>query len=331
MDYAEEMLEGLPHYKLYDKFNENNNINGYSNYCNLMKNEDSRYTGSFELCLKFAKNLVNLSTILENEKENTDRCRYFHFWIYDEIRKKFPQYKDNIYKESFIRKFFSASSMINSSKLNNNCDFEYNNLISLDLWKQWKDIYDYFKNYDNIKNSISSVNNKCQTYHEYMQYIKKIYENYKRECCVSDVPKCPYNLNFDKWCSESSRLNELPCNTAVHTPQPYVDTAVKEVSGEQSNQLHSPTENDSNDFQDNRAHFKIGIPITLSLAGSFLVAFFSYKLTPIGSWLRNVAYRNKSFGYNISEETMNESLDNFSEYTDTNTTNNLYNIAYNPE
>ncbi|SBT72321.1 PIR protein [Plasmodium ovale] len=325
------MLEGSSHYKLYDKFNENNNVNRYSYYCDLMKYEDYRYPGSFELCLKFAKNLVNLSTILENERDKTDRCRYFHFWIYDEIRKKFHQYKDNVYNESFISKFFSASSMISSSELGNNCDFEYNYLISLDLWKQWKDIYDYFKNYDNIKNSISSVNNKCQTYHEYMQYIKNIYVNYKRECCVSDISKCPYNLNFHEWCSESSRLDELPCNAAVHTSQPSLAEAVEEVSGEQSDQLHSLPENESDDFQENLAHFNVGIPVILSLAGSFLTAFFSYKLTPIGSWLRNVPYRNKIFGYNISEETTNETLDNFSEYTDTNTTNNLYNIAYNPE
>ncbi|SBS93346.1 PIR Superfamily Protein [Plasmodium ovale wallikeri] len=86
-NHYERILEKLTEYKLYDKLNKNDYNTGDCGYCNKVKTKLSQYNGNYDLCCRFAKNLIKLSTILHERNNSNERCRYFNFWINYSIRK----------------------------------------------------------------------------------------------------------------------------------------------------------------------------------------------------------------------------------------------------
>ncbi|SBT59560.1 PIR Superfamily Protein [Plasmodium ovale wallikeri] len=181
--------------------------NEYFAYCNTMKTQFPEYNGFYELCGMFARNLKNVSKIMEYERNDNERCRYFYFWIHNELRKKLSNYKDNTQKNTrLVRAFFTVWNRVNSGSKKNNCASVYNYHVSLEFWKKLNDLYDYITNYDNIQQKILVHKDLCLKYKPYYNYITEIHEDYKNNCCKNDTSKCPSYPDISGWCTDERFL-----------------------------------------------------------------------------------------------------------------------------
>ncbi|SBS92850.1 PIR Superfamily Protein [Plasmodium ovale curtisi] len=79
MDDWEKTLKDLPAYQIYDILNSKAAFTDECSYCTYMYSYETLYTGITNFCCEMEKNLINLTKILDNIPDNTDRCRYFNF------------------------------------------------------------------------------------------------------------------------------------------------------------------------------------------------------------------------------------------------------------
>ncbi|KNA02398.1 hypothetical protein PVNG_01552 [Plasmodium vivax North Korean] len=213
-NYEKLILENLSKYKLYEKFDKHDVESKYLSYCKENKRKFSLYNGIYDLCGRFAKNLKELSIIMNAENDSNERCRYLNFWTNDQIRKKMisnTNVKDSEIN-SIVRGFFSVSHFVNAESSHNKCRYEYYSAFNMDLWKKWKELYDYIRNKENISRIIVPNNGSCKIYQDYYAHIKSIYQEFKTECCVNKNENCPDHLKFNEWCNEEDILTELECN-----------------------------------------------------------------------------------------------------------------------
>ncbi|SBS95414.1 PIR Superfamily Protein [Plasmodium ovale curtisi] len=309
MDHAETILEGSHSHNIYDKLNSSGKnydkfCKGYSYYKNICP-------PFYELCVLFETNINTLTTLLGNEVDDADLCRYLNFWIHDEIKKASFSYKCNTHEKTFIRKISSISHRYNSSPSKNKCHF-YVSALSLDTWIKWKNLYDYIKSYSTIKNTVTADNNKCKVYPEYIEYIKGIHKEYKEQCCKSDTSNCPQNIKFDVWCNKDIPFTELECNVFQTAEQDF-DTEISEKEGKSS---HEHISSDPRTLTPNNLNYNIIISAILSL------------LTPIKFWIQRILRRNKNDTY-IEDEATNKLWRHTSEIMDINSENSEYHITYN--
>ncbi|SBS99254.1 PIR Superfamily Protein, partial [Plasmodium ovale curtisi] len=149
MEHAEEILKDLPKYKLYDKLNENGDKDSY---------------------------------LLQGVNDENERCRYFTFWIHDNIRK-----------------------LLNTHSKDQGKIYTISNRFSFDL-------FDYITNYTEIQNKLNPNLSLCPKYLNYMSYIERVYENYSKECCNGNAKKCHFTFGSNPWCSQGYTLPKLICD-----------------------------------------------------------------------------------------------------------------------
>ncbi|SBS95126.1 PIR Superfamily Protein [Plasmodium ovale curtisi] len=213
MEHAEEILKDLPKYKLYDKLNKNGDKDSYCKQCSAEKTILSPHKGLFDLCCLFAKNLITLYAVLQDASDENERCRYFTFWIHDNLRKILNTHSKDQGKIYTISSRFSfVLSTIKILLKPNNCSYESRTNINFELWKKWKDLFDYITNYTVIQNQLNSNSTLCPKYLKYMSYIGAVYENYSRECCKGNAMKCHFSFGSNPWCNQGYILPKLTCS-----------------------------------------------------------------------------------------------------------------------
>ncbi|SBT73187.1 PIR protein [Plasmodium ovale] len=337
MDNSEEILKGLPKYQIYDELNENNGRNNCYSHCKHVNRFIAQYKGIYDLCCLFEKNLKNLSERIKNENNNTESCRYFYFWLNDEIRKKLKTRHPNTTNDtSLLLAFYSVGSKINSELSNNNCKYIYDNNVTLDYWKKWKDLYDYIRNYSYISNKINS-NNLCELYDKYFDYIVSLYAEYKKECCEGSPLKCPSILHMQDWCNSDNLFNKLSCKDTRSITAPSSFHGTTEPTGDQHEYdgSHSAIfssredENDTNgDGKTNDIDYYVKLGTSLSFLGILSTFFYLYKYTTFGKWIRSKILKNK---INVKlDEGEQYLLDKYADYPDKNNYIENLNISYNP-
>ncbi|KMZ83329.1 hypothetical protein PVBG_05725 [Plasmodium vivax Brazil I] len=211
--FQEEFLKKFPSNDIYKKLNNNNDItNEYDYYCRFIKILFHQNQEIYDLCRKFARNLKNISTILNDIDNDIDRCRYINFWKNDQINKNCNT--SNIVRniQRIRTNFITVAYRINNESSIDKCFKTYRGDISLESWKKWKDLYDYVTNKDKIQNIIDSDDYLCNIYSNYFSYIKNIYEKYKEECCPGTNGKCPAHINISEWCTQENFLIDIQCN-----------------------------------------------------------------------------------------------------------------------
>ncbi|SBT71966.1 PIR protein, partial [Plasmodium ovale] len=331
----EEILKGLPKYQIYDELNENQGRNNCYSHCSRVQKFNDTYEGIYDLCCLLEKNLKNLSARIKNEN-NTERCRYFYFWLNDEIRKKLKTRHPNTTNDtSLLLAFYSVGSKINYELSNSNCTYIYDKNITLDYWKKWKDLYDYIRNYSYISNKISS-NNLCELYDKYFDYIVSLYGEYKKECCRGSTLKCPANLYMKKWCNADNLFNKLSCKDTRPITAPSSHGTHEAVGNQHENDgshslLFSSREDmhDTNgDGKTNDIDYYVKLGTSLSFLGILSTFFYLYKYTTFGKWIRSKIQKNK---INVKlDEDEQYLLDKYSDYPDKNNYIENLNISYNP-
>ncbi|SBT58016.1 PIR Superfamily Protein [Plasmodium ovale wallikeri] len=342
MKISEEILRNLYKYKLYDKFNNNEyeNKDEYSRFCENMHNANRILIDFPELCLKYVRNLVTLPKILKGEFNANENCRYFTFWIHDEVR-KIDSKRWNLpdRKQYILNSFYQVESAIKDAKQNNNCFYEYSSHIDLDLWMQWKDLYDYIINYDDIKRTIESDGDSCKLYNKYIVDITSIHNKYKAECCNTNYsPMCPDGIKFNEWCDKEERFKKLECdpNKAVSGALTVGGRIPDILDGQESGitysenglQRHSDYIAPEETIVNNTDYYtKLSVPLLLlGLSSTF---FYLYNFTSFGPLVRS-----KILGKSKIKDNIYEDAQNLLEYDSDNMVSNLYNddfhINYNP-
>ncbi|SBT58565.1 PIR Superfamily Protein [Plasmodium ovale wallikeri] len=335
MDYGELFLKEFNSRILYDELNKEITSGQNSNYCNVMKTTYSEYEGIYDICRMFERNLRNLDNILNKESDTIDRCRYFNFWIHDELRKKLRG-DINQKRTDLVREFFKIGSSIKRESLKHNCGYDYNYHITLDLWKEWKDLYDYLKNYDHILNIISTNKYLCRNYKSYYTYITNIYSKYKTDCCIKNNEYCPADFVSSKWCNEDNFLTKLACDETEELQQKRQDSVVSPVDGQEmgreglifgSMSLGDGYSGVSNATTMNDFDYNNILSVVFPLLGLTATFFFLYKFTTFGTWLRTNILRKKRINY-IREENAQELLEDESYPSGLSYNDNIFNVPY---
>ncbi|SBT00763.1 PIR Superfamily Protein, partial [Plasmodium ovale curtisi] len=285
---AEKILTNLSKYELYNKFNEEHGDSlQYSNYCRSMEYLKTWYSDILEVCYVFSKNLINLHEILKEEEDNGERCRYFNFWITDNVKKKLEtQWKDKRYIASILRGLYGVEHAIKKESPNNNCYLDHRSKITLDLWKERKDLHDYIRNYNYIIDKINSNGYYCTLYSKYFVYIKGLHDKYKSECCNRSSDKCPHRLDLYYFCNSDSLFRKLECdeNKGVAAAFPYEkrDKILEGPDGSgkynsASALLSDPYTDTDADLLKNNSNYYAKLGIALPFLGILSTLFYLYK------------------------------------------------------
>ncbi|SBT56083.1 PIR Superfamily Protein [Plasmodium ovale wallikeri] len=336
MDHSEEILKGLPKYKIYDELNENKGRNNCYSHCSRVHRFNAEYEGIHDICCLFEKNFKNLSARIKNENNNTEQCRYFYFWLNDEIRKKLKtRITNTLTEKSVMKAFYSVGSSINYELSNDNCTYIYDSGVTLDSWKKWKDLYDYTRNYSHIYNKINS-NNLCQIYDKYFAYILSLYGEYKQECCGGSRLKCPSNLYMQEWCSADNLFNKLSCKDTkaitAHFSHGTPDAAGDQREDDGSHSALFSSREDKNDIngdgKTNDIDYYVKLGISLSFLGILSSFLYMYKFTTFGNWIRSKVLKTE-MKVNLDEDTQNIMTNELNNFDENNFTDG-YNITYHP-
>ncbi|SBT54110.1 PIR Superfamily Protein [Plasmodium ovale wallikeri] len=296
MDDWEKTLSPLTSYQVYEKFNNSSTFPGVCTYCTNMSSFERKYHGITKFCCEMEKNLINLNKILGNIQDRTERCRYFNFWFYYQIWKRFTSTQIITYSGSLINRLTYAWGDINKKLQLNECSYFYHDNISLDKWKEMKDLHDFFKNYNFIETNILTFNDKCQSYKNYIEYNDRLYKKYHTECCISKKNNKENYFNCDTQFNPGTLLSKLRCEDYISKPPE--DHQIAHVE----------------DNPDEGASSPISTATVPVVAGSFTVftilssLFIMYKFTPFGPRITNRIFSKSRIWNNTEEETGNHEL-----------------------
>ncbi|SBT55798.1 PIR Superfamily Protein [Plasmodium ovale wallikeri] len=330
-------LKRLYKYQLYDKLNKNSDKVSNCEHCRLVKGYLSQYEGLNELCCTFAKNALTLSKILEDEKDYDEHCRYFTFWIHEEIRKILKNYVGTYNSEHILRKFFTVASKLKTELLKNKCEYAHKGDITLDLWKEWKDLYDFIINYNDIKSLVTSDEYLCQIYPTYLDYIENVYRKYKSECCERYSEKCPLNFKINHWCNNSEFLSKLTCTKSrTFNGASILSDGTLSLSQVQVGKGSSETElslEHANSIVDNvsfnNSDYYVKLSVIFLLFGIILAIFLLYNFTTLGTWIQSKVIKKKEICCNLDEDAEDLLLP-YSDNIDIKCFNDNVNINYHP-
>ncbi|SBT54199.1 PIR Superfamily Protein [Plasmodium ovale wallikeri] len=342
MTQSEKILKDLTKYKLYNKFNndEYDDKHKYSRFCENQTYLNNILTDYSELCFMFARNLVLLPKILKDGIDESEHCRYFTFWIHDEIRKidkKRWKKPNNI--QHIHHSFYQVQHSIQAEEKNNNCFYEYKSDMELDLWIEWKDLYDYIVNYDDIKSTIDTNGDYCKIYSQYFDHIKRIHNKYKQVCCNEEYSSlCPDGINFKAWCHKNELFNKLPCDPNKENPRASIvhgetpNTSDRQEIDRTNSETHLQHQSDYIAPEEtivNNTDYYTKLSVPLLLLGLSSTVFYLYNFTSFGPLVRS-----KILGKSKIKDNINEDAQNLLEYDSDNMVSNLYNndyhINYNP-
>ncbi|SBT54660.1 PIR Superfamily Protein [Plasmodium ovale wallikeri] len=332
-------LKGSSKYKLYDNLNKPDESKSYCKYCLSKKSIFSKFSENLnELCCLFARNLIELNTKIQGEDENNERCRYFNFWINDQLKKKISATIKNSTHRNYIRlQFLQVFFKIKSHSLHNDCSYEYDQNVDLDLWEKWKNLYDFINNYNHIKNLVIHDYNLCQKYPSYLSYIEEVYNNYKNECCNTVSRKCPFSSGFKDWCNQKDFLNILTCAKTNAVSETFTHEGRNEGSMEQQgtgityiakNSQLERSFSESGETLTTKSDYYSKLGIGFSFLTILPTFFYLYKFTTFGNWIRfKVLKHNINIKPGEDANTlMTQELNN----EDENIYNDGYNITYHP-
>ncbi|KMZ82117.1 variable surface protein Vir24 [Plasmodium vivax India VII] len=213
----ENISKNLSFYEYYNTLNNSNNLNGYTDeYCSKVERLKDKYPWICKLCRLFSKNLIDISK-LEDEQKRKEKCFYFQYWIYDQIRKKLSG--KNNYEPDVVLTLLDVALNINFNLRNNHCTMIYDSSISMEGWKEMKELHDYFEGYDNIKSYRPSDGDGEKLLCEYLTHINELYEKHIKESCVCIrkpnffcLEKFPHYFKCDKKYYPNALLSSFKCN-----------------------------------------------------------------------------------------------------------------------
>ncbi|GAW83940.1 variable surface protein [Plasmodium gonderi] len=185
---TEEELEAANVLKL-DKIHEElyslNETSKFDAYCEKLNIDNEQYSKSKILCTKLMYVLEQIA-VNGRKPENTKRCGYLRYWLYEEIGKIYTDHSKMVSEISLAKDLIDIVNNVIKKELKYICTSfpEPEKNVTLDEWKKRKISYMYFQNYDEIKKiSNSNDNDKCSKYLTFVNNFSRLYERYKKDHC----------------------------------------------------------------------------------------------------------------------------------------------------
>ncbi|SBT54916.1 PIR Superfamily Protein [Plasmodium ovale wallikeri] len=170
----------LPTYNIYKELNSEVIVDNYYNICSKLLRFSSNYCGIYGLCIKLARNLKELSTMTNKERDN--RCEYITHWLYDKIWTVLNIDTNSIYDTEVLKEIFKVGYVILHKLDISDCHYNVINVNFVEQ-KEKKYLHDFFKNYMKIISDNSSNSGKREIYCEYVTFINELYRKYISKCC----------------------------------------------------------------------------------------------------------------------------------------------------
>ncbi|KMZ98959.1 hypothetical protein PVNG_05671 [Plasmodium vivax North Korean] len=172
-----EVLQNLPSYEEYEKFDKVDIANEKSTHCNDIGSTDE---GDKTFCKKTVQNLNQLSALKDDQKLK-DSCYYFQHWFYDNIAKKYYNGNKRGNNYAVAEKLFNIVSEFTPvfSRMEPCKCYEPG---SPDDWKKEKYLHDYFENHQHM-NCSNSGKDGCKKYIQYVTYIITLFPDKDYKCC----------------------------------------------------------------------------------------------------------------------------------------------------
>ncbi|SBS81996.1 PIR protein [Plasmodium ovale] len=317
---------------------------GDKDKCNDLDRELKYHDGVYEFCFSLIGNLKKFDELPSLHSFDKYRCRYFNIWIYEKLKKLFPNIKDPKYTTMQTK----IISFWNSYKQDKECNWDFPSyIINNNQYDKMKDLYDYALNYEMLKLDIENNNYPCT--HEISNYIEKsiqLYNEIKRECAVTvEHKKYCAALNEIKDIYGNEQLTKLKCSKVLSSEE--ATTQVEEIlerrlDGVQFREVDThygiqATDEHSRDtglvnqqvttsFSDSTDAMTVVLP----LVGILLTFFVLYKFTPIASRLRSLLLKRKVIEGKMNENSPHELLENIFDSVETNVPRDHHTVGYHP-
>ncbi|CAI7718602.1 PIR protein [Plasmodium vivax] len=332
-DKYENISKNLSFYEYYNTLNNSNNLNGYTDeYCSKVERLKDKYPWICKLCRLFSKNLIDISK-LEDEQKRKEKCFYFQYWIYDQIRKKLSG--KNNYEPDVVLTLLDVALNINFNLRNNHCTMIYDSSISMEGWKEMKELHDYFEGYDNIKSYRPSDGDGEKLLCEYLTHINELYEKHIKESCVCIrkpnffcLEKFPHYFKCDKKYYPNALLSSFKCN--MEETSQSVESLFKSVTIDNESLTKSITSPEACTGLLCDPFYVFNL-LAFGVLGLFSTFFVFYKFTPLGSRFQRKSLKKKQFLYAVQERDRHHSLAEDSERAYGNPSRRRLQLAYQAE
>ncbi|KMZ97758.1 hypothetical protein PVNG_03341 [Plasmodium vivax North Korean] len=251
VDFSDTELEAvtktLPSHGFYESFDKDADDSKYSSKCDELNTNN---IGIKNLCLKFLRNLEDLSKKKNDAETYANNHRYLTFWIYDKLYNMFGS-SGYIHGKHFTEVLHIGNDYYKSLSKQlylNDYEYDFNRI------REMKYLHDYFKRYEEIINCKKSPEVECNKYNRYVSYIKDVYDKHYRDCCFL------YNC-IDEYFECSSKYNPT---TVLSVLRGNVDTS---HDGKENDQIVNDGEQSNIDISSLRAKMNI----------AYLKCFSSYN------------------------------------------------------
>ncbi|SBT56076.1 PIR Superfamily Protein [Plasmodium ovale wallikeri] len=333
-------LEDLPSYKFYKKFDEDYSTTYYDTCKAEPKiNSDEKLVN---LCAKTIKNFKLIEEFKGKYTFKDKPCNDLNYWVREELIKVHNIKVDTVYGLPQFNNLYIALNQIqkkNEVGINDNCIIDYTS-VSMEELRKRKNLYDYLENYEELEKNYVHNKKKCsKDYFNYITNSVSLYKNYEETCKSSktNTSECPHffgNIAVYHYGKDFSNLTcvldeksqetvEETGGSHIQTPGPREKGPSQEVEAQGIGKPHTDIPSQSDSSLSN-ALMTTGVPVL----GSVFVFSILYKLTPIGSLIRNRLLGIGESVNQVHDNAANELWEDSMEPLDINSDRSGYQLSY---
>ncbi|GAW82042.1 variable surface protein [Plasmodium gonderi] len=335
------VLKELEAYKIYDEFNNKENLNISCSNCDRVSSFEFDYPGITDLCEKLYRNLKRISEIT-NEEKKYEKCGYLYYWIYGEVWRFFGKTPQNNIKNIVLNLIDVWYNSIYDLKLYE-CLYIEHPENGFRQWKEQKYLHDYFKNHESISKCTEKDVLECKIYCIYIANIIGLYKKHLNDCCVyfydneDSWENCDSYFNCNKKYNPYELLLKFGCDGQEHKEdmeKAYEETtidknvkllSIKKPEKFKLNKIAEETHTNDELFGD---PFNVVVLSFFSLIGMFLTFFLFYKFTPLKYRTYKKSIKKDKLMNDFHSQYAKKSLQNKSHHLPSVSRNNRVRISY---
>ncbi|SBT56631.1 PIR Superfamily Protein [Plasmodium ovale wallikeri] len=325
----------LPSCQIYEKFNQKSDDTGnFVSECQNLQNKFRSEHGIFNLCQKLAGNIRDFCDNHNGENFLNDNFVYLHYWLLDQLIKTLKISINGYYSGKRNQFFGEWKNIIKKLPRGHKCEpmkREFS-LHFINDFKNIKDMYDYYYNYKHFASKNIFTQIECNTYCTYLSTIIDKFQTFKSSCSNSSrncIPEFKDSIdNYDP----NQLLEKLGCNSDnLCTKNFEKEQPVKEerARGDDPHVLAVDITDGQVESSQPSETSPIAITFGLLLSGIFTISFVLFKLTPMGTLLKNQLIKKEKMTEYLDFEESNEKLNDELIMDNIKLQEKGYNITYN--
>ncbi|SBT83330.1 PIR protein [Plasmodium ovale] len=290
-------LEDLPSYKFYKEFDEGDGST-YNSSCKAEKKigSDEKLV---ELCSKTLKNLKLLAETRNQDNFHNKRCNDLNYWISEQLHKNHGVKEELIINSPiYISLYTSLIHIKEKEQIYNICLIDFTDTTTEEKRRR-KNLYDYYENYEKLEKIITQKGKKCsKELHEYLTKCVALYKETQQFCRQGETyvrDKCPPFFSYSLIYFPDKDLSVMPCELEVQSEASVELVSETEMLAKE--EVKRPSLSDvpvSGDISDTNSSSELSpslsntlMTTSIPVLGSCFFFLILYRLTPIGSLIRN--------------------------------------------